>query len=222
MKIVSKKKGVGKEIDEKKSVAKEPSEKKASMKAKDQIVCPFYLKDSGCWFGTRCKNMHLEENVDEVKENYTKDHRKERKLCIYFMDGRCKFNDKCHNSHEPTPEEISRYRTTSDGSKREKRMKLCPFFMEGKCTFGRRCKYSHEPPNNNRKQEEERGHRGLKYVNEETKKTKDGKFNESGNGKRGNEIGDLVDGFKHLSKQMHFLEFKVQKISRYSTGKRKM
>ena len=98
--------------------------------------------------------------------------------------------------------------------------------MEGRCYFKENCRNSHEPtPDESekfrKKQDERTGHRRMQDNNKNN--GNEGRSKRGGNGKDAEEeVSELVNGFKHLTKQMHFLEEKIQKISRFTAGKRKM
>ena len=212
----------------------------AEIELHEKIVCPYYQKESGCWFGTKCRNLHPDEKDDKNEENDKRDMKRGNILCNFFMEGNCKFGENCRYSHDPTSEEIKQYRekkqkSGDDGSlKMERKVgeKLCVFFMNGKCTFGKKCRNSHEPTEeeknefqakkDNKRHGERNGSKGTEEKGKANNKEKKFKADFNKSGKEKDEecvLGELVNDFKHLSKKMHFLGEKIQKISRYNTRK---
>ena len=208
-------------------------EANTDIKLPKKIVCPYYQKESGCWFGTRCRNLHSEEKVNKSEEKGRGDVRGQI-LCKFFMDRNCKFGEKCQYSHKPTADERKQHRQrkqNADGSWKVERTdgkKLCLFFMDKKCTFGKECRNSHEPTQEEkeefqiRKESRRPGDRNNSKRTEDKRRdsNKKNKTTKPEIDKRSKDIDDefdlggLIDDFKQLSKEMHFLGGKIQKISR--------
>ena len=89
--------------------------------------------------------------------------------------------------------------------------------MDGKCTFGNRCNYSHKPT-----EEEKQDFRNKNKAISSKRDYHEGGFNKNSDKQDKNEIGELVNNFEHLSKQMHFLGEAIQKISRFNVKRGKM
>jgi hypothetical protein len=87
--------------------------------------------DNDAW-GQLCKEKYY-DGLCDVIERYDKKlckrEKKKERPCKHFLNGTCKFGDKCKYPHST---EINIKANNS-----------CKFYLEGSCKFGDQCKYLH-------------------------------------------------------------------------------
>ena len=136
-------------------------------------------------------NRHIETSVTQEKQHHSSSEKKEKKengesggkrtqfyleegkMCQYFIDGYCKYGDRCHDIHEKgcdekeynakTPAKGGNNSNRKDrgggkdcGQKYEYKPVLCQFYLDGYCRFGSVCWNIHKKKMENEEKQNKR------------------------------------------------------------------